>query len=170
MDQLPIEILLHHGLAQIFTDPIRKQIRDHPCQIRGQLFLRSAPGKRQQRNVPCLLDGGGQAPLVRCADSGETPRHNLAAFGHELRKQPNVFVVDGFNFLHAELANLLAAKIFAAALAATGAAGTRRTTLSAIGPRRTVSSGGTITARRAIRHRTSVCCDSHFFSHENDTP
>jgi uridine kinase len=62
-----------------------------------------------------------------------------------LGEQPDVFVIDGFNFLHAELANLLAAKIFTSTLAATRTTRTRRTTLSAVGTaRRTISARGTV--------------------------
>ena len=80
----------------------------------------------------CLM-ARRQTPLVRRANPGQAPRDDLAALRHELGEQPDVLVVDGLNFLHAELANLLAAKIFASAFAATaGPAGTRRTALSAI--------------------------------------
>ena len=105
------------------------QIREDPCKSVAD-FLRGASGKRQQGDIPRLLDGQRQTPLVRGADSGQAPRHDLAALRHELRQQPDVLVVDGFNFLHAELANLLAAKIFAPTFAAaTRSAGTRRTAL-----------------------------------------
>jgi hypothetical protein len=123
-------------------------------------FLRSAPGKRQQSNVSRLLDRGRQTPLVRGADSGEASRNDLATLGHELRQQPDVFVVDGFNFLHAEFADLLAAKIFTPTFAATRAAWTRRTALTSIGSRRTVSTG------RAVSYRTAVRCCSDLFSHD----
>ena len=105
------------------TDLIREDPRKSVAD-----FLRGAPGKRQQRDVARLLDGQGQTPLVRRADSGQAPRNDLAALRHELRQQPDVLVVDGLDFLHAEFANLLAAKIFAPTFAAaTRAAGTRRT-------------------------------------------
>jgi hypothetical protein len=41
-------------------------------------------GERQQSNIARLLDGAGEPALVRGADTGETPRHNLAAFGYKL--------------------------------------------------------------------------------------
>src|ERR1700722_4168631 len=132
--------------------------------------LRSAPGKRQQCDVARLFDGGRQASLVRRADSGQAARNDLAALRHKLRQQPDVFVVDGLNFLHAELADLLAAKIFTSTFAATGSARTWGAAL-AIGPvakRRTISSRGPIPARRALPPRTcSRCCRcSSFFSHD----
>ena len=108
----------------------------------------------------CLM-ASRQSPLMRCANSGQAAWNDLAALRHKLGEQPDVFVIDRLNFLHAKLANFLAAKIFASALAATWAARTRRTTLSAIG-----SSRRTISARRAVSHRTSVRCCSHFFSHD----
>ena len=88
---------------------------------------------------------GVQTPVSRRGD-------DLAALGHELRQQAHVFVVDGFNFLHAELANFLAAEIFASALASAAssrAAGTRRTTLAVASAER-----WTIAATKADRRRT----------------
>jgi len=113
-----------HGFTRIFTDQIKEQKSVKIRAIRGQVFLRSSSGKRQQRDVPRLLDGQGQTSLVRRADPGQTPWNDLAALRHELREQPDVLVIDGLNFLNAELANLLAAKIFAPTFAATRAAGT----------------------------------------------
>ena len=55
---------------------------------------------------------------MRSADPGQAPRDDLAALRHELREQADVLVIDGLNFLHAELANLLAPEIFAPAFAA----------------------------------------------------
>jgi len=40
-------------------------------------------GKRQQGDVPGLLDGAGKAALVCGADTGEPARHDLAALGHK---------------------------------------------------------------------------------------
>jgi hypothetical protein len=90
-------------------------------------FLRGASGKRQQRNISRLLDGQGQTPLVRGANPGQPPWDDLPAFRHELGEQTNVLVIDGLNFLYAELANFLAAKIFASTFAAARATGTGRT-------------------------------------------
>jgi hypothetical protein len=66
--------------------------------------------KRQQGDVPGLLDGAGQAALVRSADAGEAPGHDLAALRHKTLQQANVAVRDGVNLLRAELADLLAAE------------------------------------------------------------
>jgi len=72
------------------------------------------PGrKRQQRNVPRLLDGASQTALMRSANTGQPPRHNLAALGHELPQQLYVAVRNRVDLLGAELANLLAAEEFA---------------------------------------------------------
>src|SRR5580658_1601431 len=49
-------------------------------------------GKRQQSDVACLLDGAGQAALVRGADAGQTARHNLAALGHKPLQQADVAI------------------------------------------------------------------------------
>src|SRR5205823_3383751 len=50
--------------------------------------------ERQQRDVARLLDSGRQATLVRRADAGQAPRHDLAALGHELAQQSDVLVID----------------------------------------------------------------------------
>src|SRR4029077_4764174 len=85
------------------------------------------PRKRQQSNIARLLDRRGQAPLMRSADPSQAPRNDFAALRHELRQQPHILVVDGLDFLHAELANLLAAEILAATFAPTaGSSRTRR--------------------------------------------
>src|SRR5580704_665410 len=39
--------------------------------------------ERNERDVACLLNGLGQAPLVRSAYAGDAARHDLAAFGDE---------------------------------------------------------------------------------------
>jgi hypothetical protein len=167
----PVKILFRHGFTRIFTGQIRKE-KSVKIRVNPWLgSLRSAAGKRQQGDVPRLLDGQGQASLVRCTDSGQSTRNYLAALRHELGKQPDIFVVNSLDFLHAELANFLAAKIFAPAFTATRTAGTRGTTLSTIGPvakRGTVTPGGPISTRGALPTRTSFryrCC-SHFFSHD----
>jgi hypothetical protein len=131
-------------------------------------FLRGSSGKRQQSNIPRLLDGQGQTSLVRRANPGQTPWDDLAALRHELGQQPDIFVIDGLNFLHAEFANLLAAKIFAPTFAATTRASGTWGTAFPIG---TVSKRGTIpgrpvSTRRTLCARTHCCCRSNFFSHD----
>src|SRR5271166_6330471 len=66
--------------------------------------------ERQQRDVARLLDGGGEAALVRRANAGQPPWHDLARLGHELPEQPYVLVIHAVDLLDAELANLLAAE------------------------------------------------------------
>jgi hypothetical protein len=70
--------------------------------------------KRQQGDIPGLLDGAGQAALVLGADAGEPPGHDLAALSHEALQQPDIAVRDRVNLLGAELADLLAAEELAA--------------------------------------------------------
>src|SRR5208337_712244 len=86
------------------------------------------PGrKRQQRDVPCLLDGAGQTALMRGANTGQPPRHNLAALGHKPLQQLYVAVGNGVDLLGAEPAHLLAAEELAASAGpATGPACTAR--------------------------------------------
>jgi hypothetical protein len=77
-------------------------------------------GKRQQRDVPGLLDGAGQTALVLGANAGKTPGHNLAALRHKALQQTDIAIRNGVDLLSAELANLLAAEKLAAAARATG--------------------------------------------------
>ena len=77
-------------------------------------------GKRQQGDVPGLLDGAGQAALVRGANAGEPPGHDLAALGHKALQQPDIAVRDRVDLLGAELADLLAAEELAAAAGSAG--------------------------------------------------
>jgi hypothetical protein len=87
--------------------------------------------ERKQGDIPGLLDGAGQAALVSGANAGEPPGHNLAALGYKLLQEPHVAVGNRIDLLRAELADLLAAKEFAAA--ARAAAGT--STLTRAGTR-----------------------------------
>src|SRR5579862_4454286 len=98
-----------------------------------------AGAERQQGDVARLLDGRGKPPLVRGAHSAQTARHDLAAFRHKLREQAVVLIVNRINFLDAEFAHLLAAKILATAF--TRPAGSASTTRSGSG-RRCRWSGG----------------------------
>ena len=76
------------------------------------------PGSRTaQRDVARLLNGVGQAALMRGAHPSQAARHDLARFGHELPQQPHVLVIDAVDLLDAELANLLAAEEFPSAFA-----------------------------------------------------
>jgi hypothetical protein len=77
-------------------------------------------GKRQQGDVPGLLDGAGKAALVLGANAGKAPGHDLAALGHEALQQTDIAIGDGVDLLSAELANLLATEKLAAAARATG--------------------------------------------------
>jgi len=84
-----------------------------------------ARGEGQQSDVAGLLDGAGEAALVRGADAGQAPGHDLAALGYELLEETYVPVGDGVDLLGAELADLLAAEKLAAAAGATGARSAR---------------------------------------------
>ena len=99
------------------------------------LNLLCASGERQQGDVPRLLDCPRQTALVRRAHPGQPSRSDFAAFRHELRQQAHIFVIDGFDLLDAELANLLAPEKLAAAFAGTAgtSAGTRPARTAALG-------------------------------------
>ena len=85
--------------------------------------------KRQQGDVPCLLDRLGQAPLVRGANTRQPPGHNLAALSHKSLQQPHVAVGDCVNLFRTELANLLATeKLATPARSAAGASAWTGTT------------------------------------------
>ena len=75
----------------------------------------------QQRDVASLLDGAGETALVRGANTGQTPRHNLAALGDKLLQEPDVAVWNGVDLLSTELAHLLAAEKLSAASGTTRA-------------------------------------------------
>src|ERR1700687_6322540 len=70
--------------------------------------LLRASCERQQGDIARLLDGPRQTALVRRAHTGQASRSDLAAFRDELRQQTHIFVIDRFDLLDAELANLLA--------------------------------------------------------------
>jgi hypothetical protein len=95
--------------------------------------------KRKQGDVPGLLDGAGQAALVRRTNTREPARHNLAALSHKPLQQTNIAVRDRVNLLRAELANLLAAEKLAASARSTTRSATLRTT-AAGASRRTIMS------------------------------
>src|SRR5438105_1312594 len=97
-------------------------------------------GKWQQSNIARLLDGCRKTALMRGANPGQAARHNLAALGNKLREQPHVFVINGVNFFHAKLANLLAPEKFAATFAScaarAGAGASRARPIAVNWPRR----------------------------------
>src|ERR1700679_2712307 len=84
--------------------------------------------KRQQRDVAGLLDGAGQAALVRGANAGEPGGDNLAALGNEALQQTDVAVRHGVHLLGEELPDLFATEELTASAgtaAGTSAAGAR---------------------------------------------
>jgi hypothetical protein len=101
----------------------------------------------QQGDVPGLLDGAGEAALVRGANAGQTPGNDLAAFGNETLQQADVTVRDGIDLLGAELADLFAAEELAASA---GTAGWARTagwaSAAGVATRTTLTTGATLTA------------------------
>src|SRR3984893_7242791 len=91
--------------------------------------------KRQQCDIARLLDSPRQTALVRHTHAGQASRSDLAAFSHELRQEPHIFVVDRLDLLDAELAHLFAPEVLAAAFAGTtgASAGTRTARTAALG-------------------------------------
>jgi hypothetical protein len=128
-------------------------------------FLGRSSRKRQQGDIPGLLDRSGKAPLVRSANTRQPARDDLAAFGHELGQQPNVFVVDSLNLFNAKLADLLTPEILATTFApSTGSTGTRSAAIATA-----VRAVGTIWPFRPVCGRRALfggsCC-SGFVSHD----
>src|SRR5579863_1964585 len=125
--------------------------------------LRCAAGERQQGYVAGLLDGRGQAMLVRRTNSGQTPGDDFAALGDELAEQAVIFVIDVGDFFGAELADFLAPEKFASALARrTAGAGTSAPAASS--KTRAVTAAGTLAKgpRWAVGYgRWCFCFVSH---------
>ena len=93
--------------------------------------------------------------LVRRAHARQAAWHDLAALGHELSQQPVVLVVDVFNLLDAELANLLAPE----ELAPAGAALARSARSTAAAKSRTISARpSAFTPRRPLARRRLLWC------------
>src|SRR6201996_4513968 len=110
-------------LLSVVDDPALRALQKGAQPERAILV----PGSKwQQGDVARLLDGAGQPPLMRGADTGQAAGNNLAPLGDELLQQPHIAVVDGVDLLHAELADLLAPE----ELASARAAGSTRTTRS----------------------------------------
>src|SRR6266853_407979 len=99
-----------------------------------QELLRTS-GKRQQGNIPRLLDRSRQTALVRHAHAGQASWRDLAAFRYELRQQTHIFVIDRLDLLDAELANFFAPEVLTAAFPRTARApaGTRTAWPAALG-------------------------------------
>src|SRR5579871_3548163 len=98
--------------------PIRRGIFNQPSENRNQQSsLACSSRKRQQGDVARLLDCRCEPVLVRCAHAGQAARHDLAALRDKLAEHPVVLVVDVFDSLDAELADLLAPEEFASAFA-----------------------------------------------------
>jgi hypothetical protein len=112
--------------------------------------------ERQQGDVARALDGDAEPTLVARANSGHTPRQNLASLLNELRKNVRAFVVDEIHLLDAKLADFLLAEILA--LAARTAAGSARTTTAwaAFAARTTVPAAGSTMAATAFATRRST--------------
>jgi hypothetical protein len=71
--------------------------------------------KGQQSDVASLLDGAGDAALVRGADAGQAAGNNLPTFCHETLQQAHIAIGNGIDFLDAEFANFLTTKEFPSA-------------------------------------------------------
>src|SRR5260370_9579998 len=80
---------------------------------------------------------------MRRAHAGQTPGHDLAAFGHELPEQTVILIVDVGDLFRAELADLLAPEKFAP----TFTRRTARARTAAATKAGTVSSSGTLAER-----------------------
>jgi hypothetical protein len=86
------------------------------------LFLLSSEilelsGIRHQSHDASVLDRNGDSALVSCAVAGDAAREDLTALGYVAAQTVDIFVVDNFHFVYAELADFatLAAALFAKA-------------------------------------------------------
>lgn len=60
----------------------------------------------QESHYPCVLDGTGNGALMLGAGSGVAPGSDFAIRIHETLKKLNVFIIDVFDFVLAEVADL----------------------------------------------------------------
>src|SRR5207237_98483 len=65
---------------------------------------------RNERDLTRALDGRLQLPLMHGAGTGDAPRQNLAALGHEGTEQLDVLIVDVVDLVRAELADFAPAE------------------------------------------------------------
>ncbi len=116
-------------------------------------------GKRQQGDVPSLLDGAGKPPLVRCAHSGQPPRNDFAALSHEALQQADIAVWNRIDLLGTEFTHLLATEELAASA---GGPGTDRRGGRGAGCR----SRSSWCSRRCVRRggRLCLCLFRHIVS------
>jgi hypothetical protein len=97
------------------------------------LAARSAIGEREQGDVACALDRNGHGALVLRAGPKLAPRLDLAALADVTAKAGDVLVIDMFDVVGAELADLApAAETATAATATATATAARAATLAAI--------------------------------------
>ena len=75
-------------------------------------------GERQHRQLACSLEGDVQRSLVSGACARFAPRFNFAAFGQEPPQAAEILVVDFFDFVDTELADLAPRGEFSAATGA----------------------------------------------------
>jgi hypothetical protein len=115
--------------SRINTDTERGNLL---IRVIGGRFLCCSAGEWQQGDISRLLYGQTKAALVRRAHTGQTPGHNFAAFGDELRQQANVLVIDRVDFLDTEFANFLATEKFPPAGSTFAPTGSGWTPLSAV--------------------------------------
>jgi hypothetical protein len=83
------------------AEAIRRDFRTICWTGRAVLFA----GKRQHGNMPDPLDGDGQFSLVSGTVAGHPLGQNLATLGNEFTKFADVFILDVFDFVGAELAD-----------------------------------------------------------------
>src|ERR1017187_4482519 len=133
------------------------------------MLLRRSSSKRQQSDVARLLDGRRQTVLVRGANAGQAPWHDLAALGDKLPEHAVILVVDVLEFLDAELANFLAPEKLAAATAFTGRPARPASATTAAKPRTISTRPGTVAGTRPLARCRLLWC-FRFVSHNSPLP
>ena len=74
----------------------------------GQAVSSLAFGVGQKCDVSCAFDGGGELALMVSAGTGDTTGKDLRTVRSELPETGGVLVIDLFDFVDAERANLAA--------------------------------------------------------------
>jgi len=68
----------------------------------------SVVGVGEKSDVSCTLDSGGQLSLMICAGAGNSAGQDLGTLRNVSAESGDILVVDDFNLIDAEVANLFA--------------------------------------------------------------
>jgi hypothetical protein len=77
------------------------------CSPEEEHLIQSVGEVGKQSHLTRTLDSGGQLTLMLCAGAGNAAGKDLSTLGDELAKLSCVLVIDHFDLIGTELANLL---------------------------------------------------------------